>query len=59
MVRFNRVEGIYTGIPVTYIPGDKLRNTFAHVNVGVAWWTGDVKYDAGGGMGQWQRPGWN
>ena len=24
VVRFNRVEGIYTGIPVTYIPGDKL-----------------------------------
>ena len=49
VVRFNRVEGIYTGIPVAYIPGDKLPNTFARVNVGVSWWTGDVKYDAGAG----------
>jgi hypothetical protein len=49
VVRFNRVEGIYTGIPVTYIPGDKLRNTFARVNAGVSWWTGSIKYDGGFG----------
>ena len=49
IVRFNRVEGIYTGIPVTYIPGDRLRNTFFHANAGVAWWTGDVKYDVAAG----------
>ena len=45
IVRFNRVEGIYTGIPVTYIPGDKLPAAFLHVNAGVAWWTGNVMYD--------------
>jgi hypothetical protein len=49
LIRFNRVEGIYTGIPVTWIPGDKLRNTFARTNVGVSWWTGSIKYDAGVG----------
>lgn len=48
-LRFNRVEGIYTGLPVTYIPGDRLRNAFFHVNAGVAWWTGSIKYDASAG----------
>lgn len=45
IVRFNRVEGIYTGVPVTYIPGDKLPTAFVHANAGVAWWTGNVMYD--------------
>lgn len=45
VVRYNRVEGIYTGVPVTYIPGDKLRYTFFHANAGVAWWSGAVMYD--------------
>ena len=49
LVRFNRVEGIYTGIPVTYIPGDRLPNTFLHANAGYAWWSGDVRYDAAAG----------
>lgn len=47
VVRFNRVEGIYTGIPVAYIPGNKRPNTFLRANVGVAWWTGSIKYDGG------------
>ena len=28
LVRFNRVEGIYIGVPLTYIPGDKRRDTY-------------------------------
>lgn len=49
VVRFNRVEGIYVGVPVTFVPGDRLPNTFFHVNAGVALWTGSVKYDAAAG----------
>ncbi len=49
MVRFNRVEGIYTGFPVTYIPGDRLPNTFLHANAGYAWWSGVVRYDGAAG----------
>ncbi len=49
VVRFNRVEGIYIGIPVTYVPGNKLRNTFFHANAGVATWTGSIKYDGAAG----------
>ncbi len=49
VVRFNRVEGIYIGIPLTYIPGDKRKNTYLHTNVGIATWTGAFKYDASAG----------
>lgn len=49
VVRFNRVEGIYVGVPVTYVPGDRLPNTFFHANAGVALWTGSIKYDVAGG----------
>lgn len=49
LVRFNRVEGIYAGVPVTFIPGNKARNTFLHLNGGVAMWTGDIKFDAAAG----------
>lgn len=53
ILRYNRIEGIYVGVPLTYTVGDALPGVFAHANGGYAFWEDAVRWNAAVG---WETP---
>ncbi len=50
VVRYNRIEGIYLGVPVTLAPGGDLTGLFVHANAGYAIWENVVRWNGSLGI---------
>lgn len=50
VVRYNRIEGIYLGVPVTVAPGGDLSGLYLHGNAGYAFWEDVVRWNAAAGI---------
>ena len=50
VVRYNRIEGIYLGVPVTVAPGGDLSGLYLHGNAGYAFWEDVVRWNAAVGI---------
>lgn len=53
ILRYNRIEGIYVGVPLTYTVGDALPGVFLHANGGYAFWEDAIRWNAAVG---WEIP---
>jgi hypothetical protein len=50
VLRFNRIEGLYLGLPVTVAPGGELSGLYVHGNGGYAIWEEVVRWNAAVGI---------
>lgn len=50
VARYNRIEGIYLGVPVTVAPGGDLTGLYLHGNGGYAIWENVVRWNAAVGI---------
>lgn len=50
VARYNRIEGIYLGVPVTLAPGGDLQGLFVHGNAGYAIWENVVRWNVALGI---------
>lgn len=50
VVRYNRIEGVYLGLPATLAPGGDLKGVFVHGNAGYAIWENVVRWNASAGI---------